>query len=73
MLLQIRTDTFYAIEMTEQQIQELSIVFEGLLELDIDNAVNRVKEVTISGMSSIHETVQTFRRAIAEHNNVSGG
>ncbi len=67
MLLQIRTETLYAIEMTEQQIKELSIFFDGIQENDVEAAIMQMKGSTYAGMKGIRETVQAFRYAIAEH------
>lgn len=75
MILQIRTETFYAVEMTEKQIQELSLVFNGLQEKDVDGAITRMKSSRVmtqdlAARKHIHETVKTFRLAIGEHNKI---
>ncbi len=70
MILQVRTETFFSIEMTEQQVKELSIVFEGLQADDIGEAIMRVKGEGFISDKSIYETVQTFRLAIAEYQKV---
>ncbi len=70
MILQIRTDTFYAIEMTETQIQELSLVFEGLQETDIVHLITCMKGENYRGLQGINETVRAFRSAIAGHQKV---
>ncbi len=66
-ILQSRTETFYSVEMTEQQAKELLIVFKGLQEKDISSAISRVKGEGFLTNYTIHETVQTFRLALAEY------
>lgn len=67
MILQSRTEKFYSIEMTEQQAKDLSMVFDGLQQDDIADAIMRMKGVGNFNPNSVYETVQTFRLALAEY------
>lgn len=69
MILQLRTEKYYSIEMTEEQVKDLLLVFDGLGEKEIGEAISCIlgESFIAPRRQHIHETVQTFRLALAEY------